>query len=80
MSSDHVKVNGKVTSSFKDSFQVTLDNGQKILAKLSGKLRKNRIQILLGDTVEVSLSPYDLTHGMITFRGDKGRSRVVESS
>ena len=50
-------------------FEVTLQNGHKILATISGKLRMNFIRILPGDKVTVELSPYDLTRGRITWRG-----------
>jgi translation initiation factor IF-1 len=49
-------------------FKVTLDTGTDVTARLCGKMRKNRIRVILGDEVEVSLSPYDLTHGIVTFR------------
>ncbi len=49
-------------------FRVKLDSGHEILAKISGKMRKNYIRILPGDRVKVELSPYDLTRGRITFR------------
>jgi translation initiation factor IF-1 len=49
-------------------FRVKLDSGHEILAKISGKMRKNYIRILPGDRVTVELSPYDLTRGRITFR------------
>lgn len=49
-------------------FKVKLDNGHKILAHISGKIRKNNIRILPGDRVTVEMSPYDLTKGRITFR------------
>ena len=49
-------------------FRVHLDSGHDILAKISGKMRKNYIRILPGDRVKVELSPYDLTRGRITFR------------
>ena len=49
-------------------FQVELDNGHKILAHISGKLRMNFIKILPGDKVRLELSPYDLTRGRITWR------------
>ena len=50
-------------------FEVQLQNGHKILATISGKLRMNFIRILPGDKVTVELSPYDLTRGRITWRG-----------
>lgn len=49
-------------------FRVELTNGHKIVAYLSGKLRKNYIKILEGDKVKVELSPYDLTKGRIVWR------------
>lgn len=50
------------------TFRVTLDNGHKILAHLSGKMRMHRIKVLPGDKVKVEMSPYDLNKGRITFR------------
>ncbi len=49
-------------------FRVELDNGHKVLAHISGKMRMHYIRILPGDKVVVELSPYDLTRGRITFR------------
>ena len=49
-------------------FRVRLDNGIVMIAKVSGKIRMNYIRILPGDRVTVAISPYDLTHGRITFR------------
>jgi translation initiation factor IF-1 len=71
---DHVSFSGVVTSVYAGGmFEVVLDNEAKtsIKARLSGKLRKNRIRVILGDRIEVSMSPYDLTHGMITYRNNK---------
>ena len=71
--SDVIEVEGKVTDAFPNaSFEVELENGHKILAHISGKLRMHYIRFLPGDTVKVELSPYDLTRGRITWRG-KGR-------
>ncbi|ARC53708.1 translation initiation factor IF-1 [Candidatus Riesia pediculicola] len=50
------------------TFRVRLENGKKIIAHISGKMRKNYIRILTGDKVTVELSPYDLTKGRIIFR------------
>lgn len=50
------------------TFKVKLDNGQVIMAYLSGKMRMHFIKILSGDRVTVELSPYDLTKGRITYR------------
>ena len=49
-------------------FRVELSNGHRVLAHVSGKIRMNFIRILPGDRVLVELSPYDLTHGRITYR------------
>jgi len=53
-------------------FRVELENGHKVLAHISGKMRMHFIKILPGDKVTVELSPYDLTRGRIVFRG-KGK-------
>ena len=50
------------------NFKILLDNGHEIKAVISGKLRKNRIRILTGDRVKVSISPYDLRRGRVTYR------------
>ena len=49
-------------------FRVKLENDHEVLAHTSGKMRKNRIRVLLGDKVTVEMTPYDLTKGRITFR------------
>lgn len=49
-------------------FIVELESGQKISAKLSGRMRKFHIRVILGDQVTVGVSPYDTTHGLITHR------------
>ena len=67
---DVIEVEGTVIEALPNAmFQVELDNGHKILAHISGKLRMNFIRILPGDKVTVELSPYDLTRGRITWRG-----------
>jgi translation initiation factor IF-1 len=50
------------------TFRVKLENDHIILAHTSGRMRKNRIRVLVGDTVNVEMTPYDLTKGRITFR------------
>ncbi|MCE5235321.1 MAG: translation initiation factor IF-1 [Clostridiaceae bacterium] len=66
---DVIEVEGIVTDSFPNAmFEVQLENGHKILAHISGKLRMNFIRILPGDKVTVELSPYDLQRGRITWR------------
>lgn len=49
-------------------FRVKLDNDHVIIAHTSGKMRKNRIRVLVGDRVKVEMTPYDLTKGRISFR------------
>jgi len=49
-------------------FRVELENGHEILGHTAGKMRKNRIRVLVGDEVLVELTPYDLTKGRITYR------------
>ncbi len=66
---DAIEVEGKVTDTLPNAmFRVELDNGHKVLAHMSGRMRKNFIRILEGDRVLVELSPYDLNRGRIVFR------------
>lgn len=66
---DIIEVEGTVLEALPNAmFQVELENGHKILAHISGKLRMNFIRILPGDKVRIELSPYDLTRGRITWR------------
>ena len=66
---DVIEVEGVVTDSYHNAMlEVELENGHKILAHISGKLRMNFIRILPGDKVTVEMSPYDLTRGRITWR------------
>ena len=66
---DAIEVQGKVVEPLPNAmFRVEMDNGHKVLAHVSGKMRMNRIRILPGDKVKVELSPYDLTRGRITYR------------
>lgn len=60
---------GRVTDASPGArFKVRLENGHVLNAVISGKIRKNNIQILLDDLVEIELSPYDLSLGRITYR------------
>ena len=64
-----IEVEGTVVECLRNAnFRVELENGHKVLAHISGKIRKNYIKILPYDRVLVELSPYDLTRGRITFR------------
>jgi translation initiation factor IF-1 len=66
---DHIEVEGTVKESLPNAmFRVELDNGHKVLAHISGKMRMHYIKIVPGDKVTVQLSPYDLTQGRIVYR------------
>lgn len=66
---DMIQVEAKVIEPLPNAvFRVELQNGHRVLAHVSGKMRMNYIKILAGDTVTVELSPYDLTKGRITYR------------
>ena len=65
---DVIELEGKVIEKLPNAmFEVELENGHRILAHISGKLRMNYIRILPGDRVKVELSPYDLSKGRITW-------------
>jgi translation initiation factor IF-1 len=64
-----IEVMGTVLESLPNAmFRVELENGHRVLAHISGKMRMHYIKILPGDKVTVELSPYDLTRGRITYR------------
>lgn len=50
------------------NFRVEVQGGHTVLAQLAGRMRRNRIRVVLGDMVTVSVSPYDPTRGLITYR------------
>ena len=66
---DAIEVAGVVREALPNAmFRVELENKHRVLAHVSGKMRKNFIRILTGDRVLLELSPYDLTRGRITYR------------
>jgi translation initiation factor IF-1 len=66
---DKLEVEGVVVEALPNTqFTVELDNGHRVLAYLSGKMRRYYIRILLGDRVRVEMTPYDLSRGRITYR------------
>ncbi len=66
---DSIEVEGTVMEPLPNAmFRVQLDNGHKVLAHISGKMRMHFIRILPGDKVKVELSPYDLSRGRIIYR------------
>jgi len=83
--SEHVELEGDIVSSTKGIYKVSplCDDGaymqtpdgkdKTIICTISGKLRKNKIQLLLGDRVKIKVSPFDLTRGFIVFRVKKLR-------
>jgi translation initiation factor IF-1 len=66
---DTIRLEAKVAEALPNAmFRVELENGHKVLAHVSGKMRMNFIRILPGDTVVVEMSPYDLNRGRIVLR------------
>ncbi len=66
---EKIEVEGEVVEALPSTmFRVQTETGHSVLAKISGKMRKNYIRILPGDKVKVELSPYDLTRGRIVYR------------
>jgi translation initiation factor IF-1 len=75
-----IQVQGKVVAALANTqFRVRLENGHEIVAHIAGKIRKNFIRILPGDTVTVAISPYDLSKGRITYRGPL-RQRTADAA
>jgi translation initiation factor IF-1 len=65
---DLISAEGKVTDVTGGSYHVQLDAGQIVMARLSGRMKKFKIRVLVGDRVTVGVSPYDPSHGLITHR------------
>lgn len=66
---DLIKFEGKVSDiTGGGNYVVSLDNGMTITARISGKMKKFKIRIIVGDRVTVGVSPYDPSHGLITHR------------
>jgi translation initiation factor IF-1 len=66
---EQIQLSGTVIDTLPNTmFRVELENGHIVTAHISGKMRKNYIKILTGDTVKVEVTPYDLSKGRITFR------------
>jgi len=64
-----IRVDGTILETLPNAtFQVQLENGHKVLAHISGKMRMHFIKILPGDKVTIEISPYDLTRGRIVYR------------
>ena len=72
---DKIEVVGTVTEALPNTvFRVRLENGHQVLGHISGKMRQSYIRVLLGDTVLVELTPYDLTRGRIVYRYRTGET------
>lgn len=66
---DLVQIDGKITDlKGGGTYQILLDNGVAVSARLCGKMKKFKIRIVVGDRVTVAVSPYDTSHGLIMFR------------
>ena len=69
MKKEKIILEGQVSEALPNAtFRVELENGQMVLAHISGKMRLHYIKILVGDRVQIEMSPYDLTKGRITRR------------
>ena len=78
---DHIEMEGKVIESLPNTtFRVELENGHRILAHISGRMRKHYIRILTGDSVTVQLTPYDLSKGRIVKRNSGGKSTDADAA
>ena len=64
----HIEFSGTVVHSVKGIITVDLETGTTVTCHIGGKMRQNKIQIVVGDSVRVKISPYDLTKGIITYR------------
>jgi translation initiation factor IF-1 len=66
---DLIRMTGKVEEVLPNAmFRVILENQHKVIATIGGKLRQHNIRILLGDSVDVEMSPYDLSKGRVVYR------------
>ena len=71
-----MEVFGTITQIYPSAtFAVDLENGHNVLAHIAGRLRRHRIKILLGDRVDLEMSPYDLSKGRIVYRYRAGEAR-----
>jgi translation initiation factor IF-1 len=69
MEKEIIKITGKVVECLPNAtFKVEVENKHKILSTISGKIRKFNINIMVGDMVDIELTPYDLSRGRIVYR------------
>lgn len=77
---DRIEMEGVIVETLPNTmFRVKLENGHIVTAHISGKMRKNYIRLLTGDSVTVELTPYDLTKGRITYRNIERRDSRRDS-
>ena len=66
---DLIQTEGLITRSLGfGNFEIKCEEGHVIQAKMAGRMKKHKIKIMVGDRVKVSISPYDVSHGIITYR------------
>lgn len=76
-----IEFKGKVLELLPNAtFKVQLENGHTIIAYTSGKMRKNRIRVLVGDDVTIEMTPYDLSKGRVTHRHKVGALAAAEAA
>lgn len=81
MKEELIEMKGKVTEVLPEMrFRVDLENGHKLIAYTSGRMKKNHIRIIAGDSVTLEMSPYDLNKGRITFRHIENRGSSAPSA
>lgn len=68
-----IEMDGEVVSYIRDVINVQLDDAQVVKCHLGGKMRKHKINVVVGDRVRVKITPYDITRGIITLRHKKRR-------
>lgn len=76
-----IEFKGKVLELLPNAtFRIELENGHQIIAYTSGKMRKNRIRVLVGDDVTVEMTPYDLSKGRVTHRHKVGQPQQADAN
>lgn len=76
-----IEFDGVVTEVLPNAmFRIKLDNGHEIIGHTSGRMRKNRIRVLMGDKVTVEMTPYDLSKGRVIHRHKEGAPRPTSSN
>jgi translation initiation factor IF-1 len=81
MKEELIEMTGKVTEVLPEMrFRVDLENGHRLIAYTSGRMKKNHIRIIAGDRVKLEMSPYDLDKGRIVFRHIETRGPIPTGS